>query len=622
MRKTIKPSLLLTLGAAVLVIGGGAVAYWLLVQRNILGGNVPVGAELVPQNALVAVSISTDSEQWQQLQQYGTPETQAAFSKQLQQLNDNLLTTNGLNYQQDIQPWIGKEVTIAYLSSVVGTPNSSSSGAIPLAQPSMVMVLPIDNAVLAQQLLEKAKSRQQGKLVERTYKDVQIRETQSTSSQTLSTAVLGRSLVVTTDPRATERAIDTAKGEPSLAITPGYSDALGKIKAGQPFAHLYFNVPVAAAVAAANSARSLSPENLANLQQNQGLAATVTLEPEGIQFKGISWLKPNSTKKHVVENNAKIMAKRLPGETLMMMSGGNLQRLWQNYVQGAQSNPIVPLNPQDFRAAVKSRTSLDWEQDLLPWMAGEFSVSLIPAPPGSGSNLSAGVVVMVQASDRSLAEKSFKQLDEFVATKYKFLVQPSQLKGQTVVNWISPLGGVTSTHGWLDGNVAFLTMGANIASEFAPQPTARLEDQQLFKQAVPTALNSKNGHFFIDVDRTINAGNLTLTPFIQNFKPVMAGIRAIGVTGAISDEYHSRFDIFVALKKLGEPRSNSNPFPSPQITPILPPDLKSPRPSPQQTGSPGAEASPTLPPAQIQPLPTPSATSSTNPNLSTPSASP
>jgi hypothetical protein len=75
MVKKKKPFLLLTLGAAVLLIGGGVAAYWLLVQRNLSLGNAP--AQLVPQDALLTASISTDSEQWQQLQKYGTAEQNA-----------------------------------------------------------------------------------------------------------------------------------------------------------------------------------------------------------------------------------------------------------------------------------------------------------------------------------------------------------------------------------------------------------------------------------------------------------------------------------------------------------------------------------------------------------------
>lgn len=569
MPKKKKSSLLLTLGGAALIIAGGVAAYWLILERNGWLGDSQAAAQLMPQDAVVAVSLSTDAKQWQQLREYGTPESQAAFGRQLQQIESALFTANGYNYQQDIQPWVGDEVMIAYLSP---------SSAVPAAQQSVVMALPIENPLEAKQVLEKTKSPQSGKLVERDYKGVQIREVQGTSAQTFSTALLGRFLVVTTDPKATERVIDTYQGQPSLAITPGYSQEVRKIKASAPLARMYVNMPAAMAMLAANSARQesgskapLSPQSVAELQQMQGVATTMTLEPEGIRFQGVSWLKPNSQRVHTVENNAKNLPRYLPADTLLMMSGGNLQKLWQDYAQGAQANPIIPISPESLRIGLKQNTGLDLDQDLLPWMAGEFSLGLVPTPQGTPSNLGAGVVLMVQASDRTRAEKALKQMDGFMAKQYQFQVQETQMEGQSVVSWTSPLGGVSATHGWLEGNVAFLSWGSPVASTFVPQPKAKLTEIELFNKAVPTQPSSKNGHFFIDMDSTVNAGNLSLPQISPAQKTFTNGIRAIGVTAGISDERSSRFDIFVLLKKAAEQ-------PSPQLSPALPSPLS---PTPQ-----------------------------------------
>jgi hypothetical protein len=110
-----KPSLLLTLGAAGLLISGGVAAYWILSQRNSLSGDMPVGANIIPQDAVLTLSVSTDFNQWQQLRQFGTKQTQAQLDQNLAQLRDRFLTANGYNYERDIQPWVGDEVTIAFL---------------------------------------------------------------------------------------------------------------------------------------------------------------------------------------------------------------------------------------------------------------------------------------------------------------------------------------------------------------------------------------------------------------------------------------------------------------------------------------------------------------------------
>ena len=563
-----KSSLLLTLGAAILLIGGGIVAYWLLNQRGVLRGDMAVGANIIPQDAMLTLSLSTDPSQWQQLREFGTPQTQAELDRSLVQLRDRFLTSNGYNYQQDIQPWVGKQITIAFLSPQTNTPTTNSTPSpAPNAsdnQESVVMVLPIENPAAAKQILEKPKPLKQGKWIERSYKGLQIEETQGLPSQNYSATVLDqRFLVLSDNPKATERAIDTYKGGASVTTIPGYTQSLSKITASAPFAQLYVNVPLAARVTAANPGRSVSPQSLAQLQQNQGLATTITLEPEGIRAKSISWLKPDSKRTQMVENKAGTMQNRLPAQTLMMLSGGNLQRLWQDYLQGAQSNPLAPVPPQKLRGGVKSLTGLDLDQDVLSWMNGEFSLAVIPAAPKSGSpeNFALSLVFMVQTSDRNRAEQTFQQLDQVMNRQYQFQIQQAKVDNQPIVNWIAPFGALAASHGWLDGNVAFLSLGAPVADRILPKPATTLASAEQFQKTVPSELSPNNGQFFLNVDPTVKT--LPLPEFFPGQQTLVDAMRAIGVTTAVSDERSIRYDIFVALKKVGQPGSLPSPGNSP-----------------------------------------------------------
>ncbi|NER92580.1 MAG: DUF3352 domain-containing protein [Symploca sp. SIO1B1] len=537
--------LLLTSGVAILLISSGVAAYF-LVQRHLLRGRAVISAQLVPEDVLLTASISTDTEQWQKLQKYGTPETKAALQEQLTKLKDRFLKANGYNYQEDIQPWLGETVMIAYLAS--GTPAEA-----PLFKPPDLIVLPIEDPVQAKQLLAKANSTRQ--LRARNYKGIRIQETKQNQSQQFTAAVLGRFLVVTQHSQTMEQVIDTYTGEPSVAATPGYNKALSQIKVSKPFAQLYLNMPAFSATLAANSGRSLSPENLAMAEQKQGIATKVTLESGGISFRSISWLKSDSTFSHRGENRNSNLAKRLPADTMLMLSGGNLEQLWRNYLQGAESNLLTPVPPDTLTEGLRGTLGLDWEKDLLPWMGGEFLLGIVPASddvlaiPNDSQfpQLGAGVILMVLSRNRSLAEKSFQQLDEVMATRYQFLVEKTELEGKTIVRWKSPLGGISATHGWLENDVAFLTFGAPITSSFFPQPEALLTQTPLFKKVVPTKLNPNNGQFFLNFEGTLNSSNLNLPPLPPQQQPLAEAINGIGVTAAVSDERTTRFDIFVQI---------------------------------------------------------------------------
>jgi hypothetical protein len=231
---------------------------------------------------------------------------------------------------------------------------------------------------------------------------------------------------------------------------------------------------------------------------------------------------------------------------------------------------------------------LELEEDLLSWMAGEFSLALVPASPEALTSpenrqtpqLGAGVVFMVQASDRTRAEATLQKLDELMATRYQFQVAKTQQGGQPVTKWISPLGGLSATHGWLEGSVVFLTLGAPIAGSIVPQPPATLTQTSLFQQAVPTKPNPNNGQFFLDVERSINSGTLNLSQFLsQEQKMLSKAIRSLGITTAHNDKHSNRFDLFVQLKRVNTP--NNSPDTTPSLSspskPSLPqPSLSSP----------------------------------------------
>jgi hypothetical protein len=112
---------------------------------------------------------------------------------------------------------------------------------------------------------------------------------------------------------------------------------------------------------------------------------------------------------------------------------------------------------------------------------------------------------MVEASDRSRAEATLKQMDQVMATRYQFQVEETKLGDQPVVNWTSPLGGVSATHGWLEGNVVFLTLAHLLLVRSLPN-RKRHSPKPTIPKGCTHEMNPKNGQFFLDVERTINKG--------------------------------------------------------------------------------------------------------------------
>jgi hypothetical protein len=568
--------LLLISGAAAALIGGGAIAGWFLVVKPQQEASLPTGVGVIPANVLMTVSVSTNPAQWQQLRALGTTQSRAVLDQNLTQLRDRLFTKNGLDYAQDIQPWVGQEVTLAFLPAAA-TSDAKQPTSPTLAAPGQAIaaVLPIANPIQALQILKKSQSGSQW--TERTYQGIQIRERQGKTTPALSTSVLeNQFLVVTTTPKLMEQVIDASKTGVSVADTPGYQQVWDSIKTEPILAKIFVNVPAAAKAVAAGGLSPVTPESLAQRQQNQGFASSVSLTASGLSFQGISWLKPDSERSLLVQNNARIIPSLLPASTYMMASGSDLKQLWQDYGQGAQTNPVAPIPPEQLRDGLKSLTGLDFEKDFLAWMGGEYALAFVPAPASAARTSGTGIALLAQASDRRAGEDFFQKLDQAVSSRHQFQVKPDTVNGQSVTTWSDAAGRLIASHGWLENNVAFFTAGAAITDTLVPRPKTTLADSALFTKAVPTGLKPNNGHFFLNVSQTINHP-MPLLPFLPSGNPLVQAIDTIGVTAAVRDTYSTRFDIWVQLQKSG----TVQPLPNPGVSLQENPKNSSPTPSPQ-----------------------------------------
>lgn len=587
-----KPTLLLTVGTAVALLAGGATAWWLLQRTPI--AVLPVGADILPQNTAVSFSLTSDASQWRRLRQYGTAESQAGFDRSLATWRDRLFVQNGIDYQRDIQPWVGEEITVAFLNPApleAQTSNGSDAQAngkevLPYRPPnsaefdrSAVMILPISDAQKAQQLMTAPKVKSNQQWADRDYKGVKIREVHGQTQLDYAAALIdNRFLVVSGDVQSIEQVIDTTKGAASVSQNSDYGRAFSQLRdeITNPFLRLYVNVPAATEFATNNANQPIPPQLLSLLQNNQGLASAMSLESDGIRFRGATWIATNSRTRLKADNDAERMPVLLPSETVLMASGDNLKEFWQNYSQPAnqttnsqtespQPAPGRLFSANSIQQNFRNLTGLDWDKDVIPWTGGEFAISLLSAPPATeGATATAGLLLMVQASDRRAADETFTKLDQAMQERNSWQVKEAELEGQPTITWTSPFAALTVTRGWLDGNIAYLAVGSGVAEAVVPTPTKPLANNDLFRNATATDLESNSGHFFMAVDQLANPNiNLPVPNLPESNRNTLSAIRAIGLSSFVQDNRTTRFDLRVLT-----PRSDKTPgaLPTPTAT--------------------------------------------------------
>jgi hypothetical protein len=566
-----KPPLLFTLGAAALLVGGGGIAYWSL-SKGLPGREaVPAGLQFVPQDALLTLSLTTQESQWNRLRQFGTPDTQKTLDNLILQWRDRLLTVNGYRFKQDIKPWIGDEITLAFLSPDTDPVNLPTPAEADLAAGvQAVLIVPISDPLKAKALIADPQE-DSVRWQARDYKGVAVQSTTTATGTPLEIAVLGTNwLAIANTPEAVEQVIDSYKGAASIVDTPGYRQALQRLQGASAFAQVYVNL--------LSAREALIPASSGPLVGSQGLAASVNLESDGLHFQGTSWLTPDSDSSYAnLQNGAREMPRRFPAETLMLVSGGNLHQLWQSLSQSADQATLLPFRPDTLKAGFQASTGLTLEQDLLPWMKGEFALGLLPPVPRDNEDPNAPLetarlLMMVQVSDRTAAEATWKQLDEVVKSRYRYQVEETVLADQPVTQWISPFQGIQMSHGWLEGNVAFWGIGASIPDAIAPRPRPSLMESSLFQSLTANAPRPNNGNFFIDLQK-INAlqGSLPVPQLTPGNQAITAVIQALGVTAAIYDERSILYDLHLKLAK----NARTGLLPAPELpTPAAPPDAK------------------------------------------------
>ncbi len=534
-------SLTITAGVAGLLVAGGTLAYFLINGRQ-ANSVMPLGATVIPQNALLSLTVETNDAPWKKLEGFGTLASKEGWKKYLKHFETDFLEPFGLNYNKDVRPWLGSQLTMAQLSPAAE--DTAQTG-----QNATVWVLPMRDAQQAQSVLSRAGGGS-GAAQKRTYKDVEVQTVQGSNGKTLSAFILeGRLLIATNGNKTLDQVIDTYRGGPSLVQTPRFQEAMSTVEDGEAFAKLYLNLPIATAGALQDTGRGLSQTAVENLQSVQGLGSTISIKGDGLNFKAISWLKPNAKNELKGSNKSQSLARLLPTDTIAMISGGDFQQVWRDYSQGTESQLIVPFNPKKIQTGLQQSTGIDFEKEFFPWMNGEFVAAVVPTKDKGKKGM--GLTVLVKASDRTKADQAFKKLDTALRDRHNFLVADSKVNNRSVTTWKVPPNLPLASHGWLDGNVAFFTFGAPITDRIVATANTSVMDADLFKSTNQTSLSSNSGHFYADLQRT--ATLMQNSPLLPKLSPAtskyLQAMDGIGVTSSIQNSWSTRYDLFIKFKR-------------------------------------------------------------------------
>ena len=522
-----RPPLLVTVSTAVLLVLGGAAAYFGITQRLLTKVQPPASMALVPSDALVALTLTTDESQWNRLRQLGTSESQQVLDRWLMTWRDRILSANGYRFRTDIQPWIGDQITLAFLPKISADGNEQE----------LVLVVPIADPVRAQVLISEPQAG--STWVGRDYQGVGIQSITTASGETFESAVLATKwLVLASGSKGIESVIDSFAGGSAMLDDNAYRQAFKHLTLPNALAQIYVNLPEAAETLVASSA----------LPDINGGVAAVNLLPNGLDIEAATWLGPEDQPVYVdMVNTRSLTPQRFPDSTVMMMSTSNIGPLWQALNEAERLNAMLPITSETLAKGLKTQTGLDFENDVLPWLSGEMAFGLLP-PAAEAPNPIGQLALVAEVASRDAAEVTWSELDEVMANRFRFDVKPLEVDSQPVTQLVSHYGGIAMGYGWLDTDVTFFGMGATVLDAIAPRPPKSLKTHRAFQTLLDISPQDNAGYFFMDIDGLNNFQDSLPFPKLPK-SPLISAIKSIGVTASVEDERSLSYDIFIELPR-------------------------------------------------------------------------
>jgi Protein of unknown function (DUF3352) len=534
----------LLIAATIIVAAGSAGAYFYIQSLTNKVSSPQDSAKVVPDKAMMAAFISPNPQALSQLQQFGTPGAQKLVSENLKTFQNQSLAGTQIDFEKDLKPWLGG-VMVALL------PPDGETKTKPL---QLLLVVSVKNKISAWNFANRLKSQPGTKTQESEYKGVKIAEITETSGNTYTIALLDDQLAIAPAKKSVELAIDTFKGQPSLASQQNASKFLSE-SAGvpNPIATVYIpDYPAAMQQIQTN----LQPEVklpstiISQFKQVKSMVAGIGVDTAGLRVKTIAQLDPNFAKQN--PQIASKMLPRFPGETLALVGGKGIDQVWSEATAEAKTNPQLNSSMKQIRDGLKG-VNLDADRDVFGWMNGEFAIGAIASNEGILSQFGMGATMIFETSDRAAAEAALKKLDAIAKSNPTVSVAPRQVQGKEVTEWKIPQQGTLFGHGWLDKNTMFVAFGGPLVDVISATPSQPLSSSPSFGAIVTSVSPGDKGYFYLDMDKTMTWANqylLKAAPTLVSppTAEVLNSIRGVSVVTTSPEPSMTQLEMLFSFK--------------------------------------------------------------------------
>ncbi len=417
----------LAVGVIVLVIGIGG--WWFRGSPSFIPGNGEVStptAALISKSAPVMVSLLVNPERLENL---------PGPLKELSQLKTSLFADTGIDYRQDIQPWLGQEITLAVTSvDLDRTPENGQ-------QSGYLMALATNNAKKSREFVDLffsqraiagakiAVEQSQGvKVIYETEEAFPLTPAKKevTAKNQIAGAVVGdRFVLFANHPKVIFEAINNLQ-VPDLNLTssPKYQQAIKELPSGS-IASAFLNLPAVSAWQGLKLAAPTYESQLVSLVvKSQGLFAQTTILGDQSELAPVQLSSPGGALQYI------------PTGTGLAISGSDLSHLGKTDLAklGMQistalsgSADLISSLVDQRKAEIKERWGVI-PADIFSWVQGEYALGLSPKM----GQINPDWIFVAEKSPA--AAEGIARLDE-IATSQGLSINPVTVGNQQIFAW-------------------------------------------------------------------------------------------------------------------------------------------------------------------------------------------
>ncbi|MDM9380600.1 DUF3352 domain-containing protein [Chlorogloeopsis sp. ULAP01] len=346
--------------------------------NNPLGGGTttqPGATIFVSKQAPVMLSMLVNPDKLQSFERNG----------EISKLKSSLLANTGIDYKQDIQPWLGNEITLA-----VTTPDIDRDPENGL-QPGYLMALATNKPEKSREFVDLLFSKRAiagTSLTVEQYEGVKLLADESQPDKVLAGAAVGdRFVLFANDPKVLREAINNVQAaELNLTNSHQYQQAIKQLPKGA-LAVAFLNLPLIA------QWQGLKLPEIATydsevislvLPNNKELVAETTFLGQGETLPPPQPLSKASGALQYIPASAGLA---IAGENLSSLDNSNLAQLWQQVATAISgsgkeslSRLVQPLND------AQKRWNINLKEDIFSWVQGEYAIGLLPRPEQTNSD--------------------------------------------------------------------------------------------------------------------------------------------------------------------------------------------------------------------------------------------